>query len=146
MCTDGIRKTAIRILKMVTNESRINQITEKIIGAAYVVANGLGHGFMEKCYENALAHELRKLGMKVVTQMHLDVRYDGIVVGEYIADLIVEDSVIVEVKAIDSLAAIHSAQCINYLSATGLAVCLLINFGKRVDVKRFAGPSMIASV
>lgn len=130
----------------ITDESKINKITEKIIGAAYVVASKLGHGFMEKCYENALAHELRKLGLDVMTQARLHVWYDGVLVGEYVADMIVADSIIVEIKAIDTLAAIHSAQCINYLVATGLPVCLLINFGKRVDVKRLAGPSLHKSV
>ena len=117
----------------------LNQVTEKIIGCAYKVANELGCGFLEKCYENALAHELRKAGFRVEQQKPIDVLYDGIVIGEYVADLIVEGRVVVELKAIKACDEIHAAQCINYLAATGLPVCLLINFGKKVEVKRFAG-------
>ena len=131
---------------MITDEMQLNSITEKIIGCAYRVARKLGGGFLEKCYENALAHELRKLGYNVQTLVRLDVWYDEIVVGEYVADLIVEGAVLIEVKAIEALAPIHSAQCINYLAATKLPLCLLINFGKRVDVKRLAGPVLNSSV
>jgi GxxExxY protein len=126
-------------------DKRFDWMTEKIIGCAFRVGSNLGCGFLEKCYENALPHELRKAGLKVQQQVPLRVWYDGIVVGEYIADLIVEHVVLVELKAISSLEAIHSAQCINYLAATKLPVCLLINFGKRVDVKRIAGPSLSSS-
>ena len=126
---------------MNTDESTLNAITEKIIGCAYRVASRLGCGFLEKCYENALAYELRKIGFKVEQQVPLKVRYEEIIVGEYVADLIVEGAILVELKAIESLQTIHAAQCINYLAATGLPLCLLINFGKRVQVKRFAGPS-----
>ena len=121
---------------------KINQVTEQIIGCAYAVANGLGCGFMEKCYENAMAHEIRKSGLRVEQQVQLKVWYDGVIVGDYIADLIVEGVVLVELKAGSGLDAVHSAQCINYLAATGLPICLLINFGKRVDVKRLAGPTL----
>ena len=81
----------------------LNPITEKIIGCAYTVSNALGVGFLEKVYENALAHELRKVGMKVEQQRPIQVSYDGVVVGEYFADLVVEDSVLVELKAIKEL-------------------------------------------
>ncbi len=131
---------------MITDEIQLNAITEKIIGCAYRVAKKLGSGFLEKCYENALAHELKKLGYDVQTQVRLDVWYDEIVVGEYVADIIVEGSVLIEIKATDAIAPVHSAQCINYLAATKLPLCLLINFGKRVDVKRLAGPSLNVSV
>jgi GxxExxY protein len=104
-----------------------------------------GCGFLEKCYENALAHELRKAELNVEQQVPIKVWYDGIIVGEYIADLIVEGVILVELKAITGLDPVHSAQCINYLAATKLPVCLLINFGKRVDVKRIAGPSLSSS-
>ena len=114
-----------------------NQITEKVIGCAYKVGNGLGCGFLEKCYENALAHELRKAGLSVQQQVPLDVLYDGIIVGQYVADLIVEGCVWIELKAIKACDEVHAAQCINYLAATGLPICLLINFSKRVEVKRF---------
>jgi GxxExxY protein len=127
---------------MNTDEKKINAITEKIIGCAYKVASKLGCGFLEKCYENALAYELRKIGLKVEQQVVLKVWYDDIIVGDYVADLIVEDIVVVELKAIQSLEPIHSAICINYLAAVKLPICLLINFGRRVDVKRIAGPTL----
>jgi GxxExxY protein len=126
---------------MNTDEKTINAITEKIIGCAYRVASKLGCGFLEKCYENALAYELRKVGLKVEQQVPLKVWYDDIIVGEYIADLIVEDLVLVELKAIQGLETIHSAICINYLAAVKLPICLLINFGRRVEIKRIAGPT-----
>src|SRR3954464_5763141 len=105
------------------------------------VASKLGCGFLEKCYENALAYELRKAGLSVEQQVPLKVWYDDVVVGEFVADLVVEGTVLVELKAIMGLDPIHSAICINYLAATSLPLCLLINFGKRVDVKRIAGAS-----
>ena len=105
------------------------------------MGNKLGCGFLEKCYENALAYELRKLGLKVEQQVRLKVWYDDIVVGEYVADLPVEDVVLVELKAVQGIDPVHAAVCINYLAATKLPLCLLINFGKRVDVKRIAGPT-----
>jgi len=126
---------------MNTDEKTINAITEKIIGCAYRVASKLGCGFLEKCYENALAYELQKVGLKVEQQVPLKVWYDDIIVGEYIADLIVEDLVLVELKAIQGLETIHSAICINYLAAVKLPICLLINFGRRVEIKRNAGPT-----
>jgi GxxExxY protein len=127
---------------MDTDDKRFDWITEKIIGCAFKVGSKLGCGFLENCYENALAHELKRAGLKVDQQVRLKVWYDDIVVGEYIADLIVEGVVLVELKAISGLESIHSAICINYLAATKLPVCLLINFGKRVEVKRIAGPTL----
>lgn len=112
-------------------------VTEKIIGCSYDVANTLGCGFLEKVYENALAHELRKAGMAVMQQAGVNVIYDGIVVGEYVSDLLVENEILVELKAVKALDNVHMAQCMNYLKATGLTVCLLINFGTpRIEVKR----------
>ncbi|KAF0220410.1 MAG: hypothetical protein FD174_1311 [Geobacteraceae bacterium] len=112
-------------------------ITERIIGCAYKVANTLGAGFLEKVYENAMAHELRKERLEVGQQSPVTVYYDGIVAGEYVADLIVESVILVELKAVKTLDSIHLAQCMNYLKATGLSVCLLINFGSpRIEVKR----------
>ncbi len=112
-------------------------LTEKIIGCAYTVANTLGCGFLEKVYENALAHELRKEGLVVLQQAGVNVIYDGIVVGEYVSDLLVENDLLVELKAVKALDNIHMAQCMNYLKATGHEVCLLINFGlPRIEVKR----------
>ncbi len=131
---------------MNTDEKEINAITERIIGCAYRVGSKLGRGFLEKCYENALAYELRKAGLKVAQQERLQVWYEEIVVGDYIADLIIEGMILVEIKSIQALDTIHSAQCINYLAATGLPICLRINFGKRVEVKRIAGANFRASV
>jgi len=119
------------------NDSPHKELTEKIIGCAYTVGNGLGCGFLEKPYENALAHELRKTGHSVKQQHPIQIVYDGIVVGEYLADLLVNESVIIELKAVRSLEEVHRAQCLNYLKATGITICLLINFGNpRVDIRR----------
>src|SRR5438552_11328717 len=126
-------------------DRRYDAITEKIIGCAYRVGSRLGAGFLEKCYENALRYELEKAGLAVQQQVQLTVWYDEIVVGEYCADLIVEGVILVEAKAIQSLDPVHTAQCINYLAATRLPVCLLINFGKSVQVKRIAGPTLSES-
>jgi len=118
---------------------RYNPITEKIIGCAYTVSNVLGSGFLEKVYENALAHEIKKAGLKVQQQVPIQVHYDGLVVGYYLADLLVEECVLVELKAIQGLEDVHKAQCINYLKATGLRLCILLNFGTmRVEIKRIA--------
>ena len=100
----------------------LDEITRKIIGCAYTVSNSLGSGFLEKVYENALTHELRKAGLQVVQQFGTPVFYDGVVVGDYIADLLVEQFVLVELKAAKALDDIHMAQCMNYLKATGLQV------------------------
>ena len=113
-------------------------LTEQIIGAAYRVAKSLGYGFLEKVYENALAHELRKAGLKTEQQHGIKVHYDGVIVGDFVADLIVEDRVIVELKAARAIDDIHVAQALNYLKATRLPTCLLINFGKSgVELRRF---------
>ena len=115
----------------------VNQITQKIIGCAYEVSNTLGTGFVEKVYENGLAHLLRKTGMDILQQYSLKVIFDGIIVGEFIADLLVEKRVLVELKAVSMLTSDHTAQALNYLRATGLEVCLLINFGRpKVEIKR----------
>ena len=123
---------------MVKDDRLMNEeITEKIIGCAYTVANTLGAGFLEKVYENALAYEIRKTGLDVKQQSPITVYYDGVVVGEYVADLVVENEVIVELKSAKSLDNVHMAQCLNYLKATGRKVCLLINFGSpRIELKR----------
>lgn len=124
---------------MSTDERRLelNQVTERVIGCAFVVANKLGVGFLEKVYENALVHELRKQGLKVEQQRPIEVWYDGVIVGNYQADLVVEESVITELKAVTALNPVHFAQCMNYLKATGLTLGLLINFGNpKVEIKR----------
>jgi GxxExxY protein len=114
-----------------------DEITEKIIGCAFTVSNVLGSGFLEKVYENALVHDLRKNGLEVKQQQAIIIKYDNVVVGEYVADLLVENQILVELKACKALEDIHFAQCINYLKATGLRICLLLNFGTpKIQVKR----------
>ena len=114
-------------------------LTGMIIGCCFRVANELGPGFLEKVYENALAHELRKAKAKVVQQQGIEVFYDGVNVGNYEADLLVEGRVLVEVKAVQSLDSAHVAQCLNYMRGTGLVTCLLVNFGRaKIQVRRLS--------
>ena len=122
------------------DEERLNRITEIIIGLAFKVHNILGPGFAERVYENALVHELRKAGLHVLQQEPIEVWYDGILVGDYTADLIVEHEVLVENKAVRAFEDGFTAQCLNYLAITKLPICLLLNFGKKVEIKRFRGP------
>jgi GxxExxY protein len=122
---------------MDTDEDKLNGITEKIIGCAFEVHNTLGAGFAERVYENALVLELKKIGLSVQQQVPVVVRYKGVIVGEYSADLVVEGLVLVENKAVRNFDDGHIAQCINYLAATAIQICLLLNFGKKVEVKRF---------
>mgnify|MGYP005634109133 CR=1 FL=1 len=117
-------------------EAKHKDITEQIIKAFYTVYNTLGYGFLEKVYENAMAIELRKSGLKVAPQAGIAVYYDGQPVGEYNADLLVEDAVIVELKATRTLAPAHEAQLLNYLKATLYEVGLLLNFGPSPQIKR----------
>ena len=118
----------------------LDDVTEKIIGCAYKVSNTLGAGFLEKVYENALAIELRKSGLDVKQQHHLPVFYDDEQIGDFYADLLVENSVIVELKAVKMLVPEFSAQVINYLKASKLETGLLINFGKpKIEIKRLFG-------
>lgn len=122
-----------------TDEHRkaVNETTESIIGYAFRVANTLGCGFLEKVYENAMSHELTKCGMVIRQQAPLTVHYDDTIVGHYTADLLVDDQVIVELKAVQALDEVHMAQGLNYLKATHLPVCLLINFGRpKIQIKR----------
>lgn len=119
------------------DRERLNAISRTIIGRAYQVSNTLGNGYLEKVYENALAYELSTQGLKVAQQHPLTVRYANIIVGEYIADLIIEDCVLVELKASKTLDDAHLAQCLNYLKTTGLRLCLLLNFGQpKVEIQR----------
>ena len=111
-------------------------ITGKMIGTFFKVYNTLGYGFNEKVYENALAIELRKAGLKVVKQQEIVVYYDGENVGDYRTDIVVDDVVIVELKAARELAEEHEAQLLNYLKATTLEVGLLLNFGVKAEHKR----------
>jgi GxxExxY protein len=115
----------------------MNDFTEKVIGCAFKVANTLGAGFLEKVYENALALEVQKAALEVQQQFPIQVKYDGVVVGEYFADLLVEKQVMIELKTVRALDEVHMAQCMNYLRATGKPVCLLINFGRPyIEIKR----------
>ena len=115
----------------------LNVLSGKVIGAAQRVSSGLGCGFLEKVYENALFHEIRKTGLKAVQQHPVKVMYDGVDVGDYVADILVDDQIIVELKAVRALDNIHRAQCLNYLKATGYSVCLLVNFGNpKLEVRR----------
>ena len=116
---------------------KINDITYAINGAVFEVNNILGPGFLEKVYENALLVELKERGLVARSQVPITVSYKGEVVGEYAADLLVEDEVIVELKTVENLDKTHEAQLLNYLKATGLHVGLLVNFKHRkADIKR----------
>jgi GxxExxY protein len=108
---------------------RLNGLSGGVIGAAQRVSSTLGYGFLEKVYENSLALELRRSGLIVDQQPRLQVRYDGVVVGDYIPDLLIESSLIVEIKAVPSIDRIHRQQCLNYLRAADLRLGLLLNFG-----------------
>ncbi len=101
------------------------------------MSNTLGCGFLEKVYENALVLELRQAGLSVAQQQSIQVKYGGSVVGDYVADLLIEEKVLIELKAAKAQDDIHVAQCLNYLKATGHAVCLLVNFGKpKAEIRR----------
>lgn len=113
-----------------------DDLTQQIIGCAYKVHNTLGPGFLEKVYENALRIELEKLGRRVKQQEPIDVEYEGQVVGEYYADLWIDERVVVELKAAQALAKHHEVQLVNYLTATRVDHGLLLNFGSSVQVKR----------
>ena len=120
-----------------TRRVALDQITGNVIARVHEVSNVLGSGFLEKVYENALAVELRNVGISVEQQHRIEVLYKNVLVGDFVADLLVDEWVIVEVKAINSLNETHTAQCLNYLRATGLQVCLLVNFGApKATVKR----------
>ncbi|MFN8413740.1 MAG: GxxExxY protein [Anaerolineales bacterium] len=115
----------------------LDKITERVIGCAYKVSNALGIGFVEKVYENALFHEMKKEGLAVVQQFPVKVKYDSVIVGEFFLDILVNEVVIVELKAVSTLNNEHLAQAFNYLRATQLPVCLLINFGQpKIQLRR----------
>ena len=105
-------------------------LTEKVIGCAYTISNSLGSGFLEKVYENALVHELEQSGLEIIQQKPVQVFYKGKLVGDYVADILVEDKLLVELKAVKELEDVFYAQGLNYLKAMGLKTCLLLNFGK----------------
>lgn len=117
---------------------KFGSITEAIIGCAFEVINELGVGFLESVYEKALAIALQEKGLKVLCQHPIQVHFRARVVGDFYADIFVEHKVIVELKAVKAIAPEHQAQIINYLTATGIEVGLLINFGSpRLEYKRF---------
>ncbi len=115
---------------------KYSDVTGKIIKAFYKVYNTLGYGFLEKVYENALTLELGETGLIVFQQQPIKVFYNGKKVGDYFADLVVEEVVIVELKSVEKLAKIHEAQLLNYLKATEIEVGLLLNFGAKAEYKR----------
>jgi len=116
----------------------INELTYQINGAIFEVNRELGSGFLEKVYENALLIELSERGLKAESQVPIKVKYKRKEVGEYFADIVVEDEVILEIKAIDSIQKVHEAQLLNYLKATKYEVGLLFNFGEKAEYKRKA--------
>ena len=116
------------------------EITGQIINAAHTVHNKLGYGFLEKVYHNSLVIELRKRGIFTEQEKQIEVKYDNQIVGEYFADIVVDNKVVVEVKSADKYNLVFEAQLLNYLKATGLEVGLIINFGSSVQVKRMVFP------
>ena len=113
-----------------------SEITEKVLGGFYAVYSTLGYGFLENVYVKALIIELKKRGLSIRDELPIHVYYEGQLVGEYFADLVVNESVILEIKATKSLASEHEAQLLNYLKATPYEVGLLLNFGPKPETKR----------
>ena len=111
-------------------------ITERIIKCFYEVYNNLGYGFLEKVYEHAMIIELVRNGLNIQSQMPIKVHYKGEQVGDYYADIVVDDKIIIELKAAESVVEEHEFQLINYLKATEMEVGLLLNFGKEPEVRR----------
>jgi GxxExxY protein len=124
---------------MRTDASKLNELSRLVIGDSFTVLNTLGAGFLEKVYENALAFELRRHGVHVAQQRGISIFYENTIVGEYIADLLIEDFLLVELKAVKDIEESRVAQCINYLKGSGLPLCLLLNFGNpKLQIKRLA--------
>ena len=115
---------------------KYEEITEKIIKSFYNVYNTLGYGFLEKVYENAMMIDLRKAGLKCENQIPIKVFYQNEIIGEYFADILVENKIIIELKAIKQLTKQDEAQLLNYLSSTKIEVGLLLNFGEKPEIKR----------
>jgi len=113
------------------------ELTEKIIGCAYAVYNSMGFGFLENVYEKCLLIELEKAGLRAESQKPIEVFYDGQPVGQFVADIVVDDTVILELKSVRQIVPAHEVQLVNYLVATGKPVGLIVNFGeKKVEIKR----------
>lgn len=121
---------------MIDEKYKHSEVTDKIIRAYYNVYNALGYGFLEKVYENAMLIELRKMGLKALAQQPVKVFYDKQEVGFYLADIIIENCVITELKASEALCEENEAQLLNYLKATTIEVGLLFNFGKKAEFKK----------
>jgi len=115
---------------------KYSDLTEKIIKEVYYVFNKLGSGFLEKVYEKALIHRLNLIGLNAESQKPIHVRMDGVLVGEYYADIVIDDKIIIELKAKNLLAKIDEVQLVNYLKATKIEVGLLINFGEKIEIRR----------
>ena len=121
----------------------LNLLTERVLGAIFEVSNTLGAGFLERVYHRALFKELRVSGLQVVSQASFPVIYKGECVGEYFADFLVENAPLVELKCAERLSNEHTAQCLNYLRASGTNLCLLVNFQKpTVEWKRIINGSI----
>jgi GxxExxY protein len=112
------------------------ELTGKIIECAFRVHKNMGFGFLESVYQKALLIELTKAGLKAEMERKIQVNYDGQVIGDFVADILVEEKVILELKSVREIHPAHEAQLINYLKATGIEVGLLINFGEKVEIKR----------
>jgi GxxExxY protein len=124
---------------MVKDKAYYDDLVDSIVSCAYKVSRILGCGFLEKVYENALNIELTASGLNIETQKLIKVQYEGQVIGDYYADMIVEDEIVVELKAVKVIENIHFAQCQNYLKATGKKLGLVINFGEeKVKIRRVA--------
>jgi len=128
---ENVKKRSINQIDMLHKE-----ITDRIIACFYKVYTNLGYGFLEKVYENAMLIELNKNGLKAISQYPIKVNYNGVSVGEYFADIIVEDKVIIELKASANLVPENILQLQNYLKATNIEVGLLLNFGKKPEIRR----------
>ncbi len=128
--------TQITLISQMNADYLFSEITEKIIASAFEVHKALGAGFLESVYVNALLVELRLIGLAAAAEVPITVHYRDQVVGEFRADLLVESEIIVEVKAVASVAAVHETQLLNYLNATRKSVGLLLNFGPSVQVRR----------
>ena len=112
------------------------ELTAKIIECAFKVHRSLGFGFLESVYRNALMIELPKSELQAEKEKRIQVYYDGQVIGDFVADIVVEDKIIVELKSVKEIHSAHEAQLVNYLKAPGMEVGLLINFGDKVEIKR----------
>lgn len=115
---------------------KYSELTERVIGHAFEVHKKLGFGFLEKVYKNALTKRLRDDGFEVDEEFPIKVHFEGEVVGEYFADIYIDGKVIVELKAVEQLNTAHEVQLVNYLKATGVEVGLLLNFGRKLEIKR----------